>query len=275
MFEPFEKKEEQYFIIENWNRLNSNLVAGFTTKNGGQSKNEFQQLNCGFHVGDALTDVQQNRQILASKLDFDINNWVGAEQTHDIQIVKVNDSQSGKGALDYQSSLKNTDGLYTDKNNTLLTLCFADCVPLYFFAPKYNMIGIAHAGWKGTVNGIGKEMVEKWTGEGIPVEHIQAVIGPSICKDCYIVDNRVITKINKWMQPNTEMPYEEISPGQFKLDLRKLNQIILELSGVSPENIHITNFCTSCDRDEFFSHRRDHGKTGRMLSFIGMKGASS
>ncbi|MBL5766663.1 peptidoglycan editing factor PgeF [Heyndrickxia sporothermodurans] len=275
MFEPFQKKEKEYFIIESWNRLNSNLIAGFTTKNGGKSKNEFQTLNCGFHVGDALTDVQQNRQLLSTKLDFDINSWVGAEQTHGCRIAKVGESEAGKGALDYESSLQNTDGLYTEEKNTLLTLCFADCVPLYFFAPDYNMIGIAHAGWKGTVDGIGKKMVEKWTSEGIAVQHIQAVIGPSICKDCYVVDNRVIAKVNNWMKPNIEMPYEEITPGQFKLDLKKLNQFILELSGIPPENIYLTNYCTRCDQDEFFSHRRDYGKTGRMLSFIGLKGASS
>ncbi|MGE8204163.1 peptidoglycan editing factor PgeF [Heyndrickxia sp. NPDC080065] len=272
MIEPFQKKEEEFFIIEKWNNINSNIVAGFTTKNGGNSINDYYSLNCGFHVGDELSDVQNNRQQLADKLNFSIDNWVGAEQTHGIQIEKINEIHRGKGSLNYSSSFLHTDGLYTDKKNILLTLCFADCVPLYFFAPKLNMIGIAHAGWKGTVNGIAKEMIEKWKDEKIPLTEIHVVIGPSICKECYIVDNHVISKVNKWIDSTTNLPYKEITAGQYQLDLRKLNYTVLVKSGISPENISITKYCTSCDHNEFFSHRRDSGKTGRMLSFIGLKG---
>ncbi|MGE6258670.1 peptidoglycan editing factor PgeF [Heyndrickxia sporothermodurans] len=270
MFEPFQKKEDEFFIIEEWNQIDSNVVAGFTTKNGGYSKNEYLSLNCGFHVGDDRNDVRKNRILLSNKLGFPIEGWVGAEQTHETQIVKVEDLQRGKGSIEYESSIKHTDGLYTDKANTLLTLCFADCVPLFFFAPK--VIGIAHAGWKGTVNGIAKEMVRKWTSEGISLVDIKVVIGPCICKDCYIVDNRVINQVKQWMDSTSFLPYKEITSGQFQLDLRKLNQIILEKSGILSENISITDYCTSCENSEFFSHRRDQGKTGRMLSFIGLKG---
>lgn len=272
MFEPFQKKEEEFFIIEEWNQLNSNIIAGFTTKNGGYSKGEYHSLNCGFHVGDDTEDVKNNRQHLSNLLGFPIEGWVGAEQTHETQVVKINEIQRGKGSTNYESSIKRTDGLYTNESNTLLTLCFADCVPLYFFAPRHKVIGIAHAGWKGTVNGIAKELVEKWMDEGIPNTDIRVVIGPSICKDCYVVDDRVINEAKKWVFSTNSLPYHEISDGQYQLDLRKLNQIILEQSGISSRNISVTNYCTSCDQDTFFSHRRDHGKTGRMLSFIGLKG---
>lgn len=270
MSEPFQKKEKEFFIIENWNQINSRLIAGFTTKLGGQSEEQFASLNFGFHVGDDQKSVQSNRKLLSKKLGFSLDHWIGAEQTHDTYIAKVDHADAGKGALEYSSSIQRTDGLYTGEEDILLTLCFADCVPLFFYASNHHIIGIAHAGWKGTVNGIAKEMVDKWNLEGINPEEINVVIGPSICKNCYIVDDRVIEQVNTWVED--DCPYQEISDGQYHLDLKKLNQMILLKAGVKLENIELTNYCTSCDHQEFFSHRRDHGKTGRMLSFIGLKG---
>ncbi|KQL54707.1 laccase [Heyndrickxia shackletonii] len=270
--EPFIKREKEYFYIKNWTEISPSIIAGFTTKLGGFSEGFDGTLNCGFHVGDNQETVRKNRQHLAAKLHFPTGKWVGCEQTHGIRIAEINSEQQGKGSLDYESSMQDTDGLYTRLPDTLLTLCYADCVPIYFFAANHDMIGIAHAGWKGTVKGIAKEMIAEWNKKGIEPSEIMVAIGPSICEKCYVVDNRVIKEVDTWLSSGDNKPYNEISSGQYQLNLRKLNQMILEKSGISSENIYITNLCTSCDHMEFYSHRRDRGNTGRMLGFIGLKG---
>jgi polyphenol oxidase len=272
MTEPFKKRDEEYFYIQEWSKINPKLVAGFTTKQGGFSKIFNGSLNCGFHVGDQIEDVHKNRQHLSYKLSMSIDSWVGAEQTHGVNIAKITSNERGRGAEDYSSSVPDTDGFYTDTPNTLLTLCFADCVPLYFYSSKNNMVGIAHAGWKGTVNGIASEMIGKWVSEGMNKKDILVAIGPSICGNCYIVDDRVIDSVKRWLKFTDDKPYQEITSGQYQLNLRKLNKIILENAGISFENIFITDLCTSCNIHDFYSHRRDQGITGRMLGFIGLKG---
>ncbi|PLS16605.1 peptidoglycan editing factor PgeF [Bacillus sp. M6-12] len=271
MNEPFKPGTKQYLFIESWMEANPMLIAGFTTKNGGHGSGNFESLNLGFHVNDKLEDVIANREIVGDNLSFPLNCWIGAEQTHEVRTVKVNSQDIGKGSADYSSSLKATDGLYTEEPGILLTLCFADCVPLYFYSSSSRHIGVAHAGWKGTVNGIAAEMIEKWQAEGVAARDIHAVIGPSICTDCYIVDDRVIQFVENRLEEMDEKPYNRISEGQYQLDLKRLNELILQKAGVPPGQIQVSRFCTSCDSDMFFSHRRDSGITGRMMSFIGWK----
>lgn len=271
MSEPFVLKKKQYFEINCWQSASPGLVAGFTTKNGGSGKAEYESLNTGFHVGDNLEDVVRNRELIADQLGFPLSCWIGAEQTHETNIEKIDAGDKGKGARDYGSGLKATDGIYTDQKGILLTLCYADCVPLYFIAPRLGYIGTAHAGWKGTVGGIGRKMIDRWNDEGIPSSEIYAVIGPSICANCYIVDHKVITLVQNMLEENDEKPYNLISDGQYQLNLQKLNVLIIEKAGVPRNQIEVSSLCTSCENGLFFSHRRDKGKTGRELSFIGWK----
>jgi polyphenol oxidase len=273
MIEPFDLKEQQFLLINPQLNSFNGTVAGFTTKNGGVGTGSYETFNTGFHVGDKTDVVNENRKIIAELTGFPMDCWIGAEQTHGTNIFKVSHDDKGKGAADYQSSVKDTDGLYTDKKGILLTLCFADCVPLFFVSPKYGYIGAAHAGWKGTVGGIARKMVERWTLEGVDPKDIYAVIGPSICKDCYVVDDKVINLVQNLLEENDEKPYNTISKGQYQLDLKRLNAMIIERAGVPSSQIEITELCTNCDSQLFFSHRRDKGLTGRLMSFIGWKEA--
>lgn len=267
--EPFFLEKEPFYLIEDW--MERNLIAGFTTKNGGQSTGDFTSLNVGFHVHDLYQTVCQNRTLLSEQLGFPLENWVGAEQTHDNRIMKISDVDRGRGATSYEDSFKETDGFFTKEPGILLTMCYADCVPLYFYAPEAHAIGIAHAGWKGTVKGIAREMVLVFGEEQIEPEDIKVVIGPSICENCYIVDDRVIGFVENILEDVEEKPYNLISGNIYQLDLKRLNHQILVNSGIKEENINISNLCTSCNEEQFFSHRRDNGKTGRMMSFIGWK----
>lgn len=269
--EPFARKNQSYLTLESWMKQFPGLVAGITTKNGGVSKGSFETLNLGFHVGDVKSDVCYNREKIAEQIEFPLNDWVGAEQIHDKVLKKVTRADRGKGAYLYEQSFKGTDGFYTNEEGILLTLCYADCVPLFFIAPETRMIGSVHAGWKGTVKQIAREMVDSWGNEGINPDKIHVAIGPSICEKCYIVDNRVVKLIENILEDVDKKPYNLINDGQFSLDLRALNKQILLKAGIPENQIIVSGLCTSCDHEIFFSHRRDQGKTGRMLSFIGWK----
>jgi polyphenol oxidase len=272
--EPFAYNHQSYFLIKNWMEQYPGLAAGITTKKGGSSTGVYEDFNMGFHVGDQLDAVCSNRSQLADLIQFPLKSWVGAEQTHDTVIRKITKNDRGKGSDSYDNAFKGTDGFYTNEEGILLTLCYADCVPLFFISPVHRMIGAAHAGWKGTVNGIAQKMIEKWGEEGIPPNEIFAVIGPSICEKCYIVNDYVINFVENTLEDVEKKPYNTIKEGQYTLDLQELNKIILLKAGVPEKNIQMTKLCSSCDQSEFFSHRRDQGKTGRMLSYIGWKETS-
>lgn len=269
--EPFTLKESSHFTIKDWTERFDGLIAGFTTKNGGFSKSSFSTLNTGFHVGDLKEDVCANRALLSKSLDIPLNHWVGAEQTHQVNVKKVSLKDAGIGSISYDDAIRDTDAFFTYDKNLLLTLCFADCVPLFFIAPSYGAIAIAHAGWKGTVGGIAKNVIAVFEDENIPVAEIFAVIGPSICEKCYIVDDRVMSFVENVVEDVEKKPYNRIKDNQFHLDLKQLNKQILLKAGMVESNIQVSHLCTSCDSDYFFSHRRDKGSTGRMMSFIGWK----
>lgn len=269
--EPFILKDTRYFLIKEWMDQFPNLVAGFTSKNGGISNSNFSTLNLGLHVNDSITSVKENRQCMAEALRFPVENWVGAEQTHKVNIEMIAMKDAGKGSLSYEESFKDTDGFFTFNKNILLTLCFADCVPLFFIHGETGAMGVAHAGWKGTVNGIAEEMVKLYKTKGIGAKEVQVVIGPSICRNCYIVDEPVITLVKNRLGNIEEHPFNHIQENQYELDLKEVNKSILLQAGVLEKNIQVSNFCTSCHEEHFFSHRRDKGSTGRMMGFIGWK----
>ncbi len=269
--EPFVLKNRSFLTIDSWMNRFPGLIAGITTKNDGMSRGSFQTLNLGFHVGDNINDVCLNRKKVSEIINFPLNKWVGAEQTHGTTVKQITKGDSGRGSISYEQSFSSTDGFYTNEVGILLTLCFADCVPLFFVAPGHRMVGAAHAGWKGTVGHIASRMIKMWGKEGIKPEEIQVAIGPSICEKCYIVDHRVVNLVENSLEDVEGKPYNLISEGKYALDLRKLNKMILLKTGVPEQNITITEYCSSCDHDLFFSHRRDQGVTGRMLSFIGWK----
>ncbi|WP_085508102.1 peptidoglycan editing factor PgeF [Thalassobacillus devorans] len=266
MTEPFSHKEDRVFVIEEWMQAQPKLQAGFTSRKGGVSAPPYASFNHGLHVNDKEQDVIANRELLASSTGISLNKWVIGEQVHGTEVAVVKRADGGRGAREQGSSVKNCDGLITNTPGLLLAAFFADCVPLYFHAPNAGWIGIAHAGWKGTVNGMAASMVEALINEGASREDIHATIGPSISKKHYEVDQRVIDNIeDKYIKLVTE-PRND---GKFLLDLRELNRLMLVGAGIKEQNIRITEHCTYEQEDVFFSHRRDNGKTGRMLGFIG------
>lgn len=243
-------------------------IAGFSTRRNGVSQTPFSSLNLGFHVPDDEKDVLANRQILADDIGQPLSKWVVGEQIHGSSLVKITSKDQGRGTTDHHDAIPAVDGLYTDDRSVLLTALYADCVPLYFYAPKENRVGLAHAGWKGTTKNIAGEMMEAWKQDGIKPEDIYVAIGPSIGKCCYEVNDSVIDHV-KALCLNTDSLFEQTSNEKYQLDLKSVNRELLLKAGVQRSHLSISHYCTSCS-NLFFSHRRENGKTGRMMAYIGL-----
>ncbi|MCF3942509.1 peptidoglycan editing factor PgeF [Oceanobacillus alkalisoli] len=265
--EPFIIKEKQLMRLINWKELSQDLVAGISTKNGGVSQGDFSSFNCGLHVHDSIENVLDNRRTLSDLTGFPLENWVAGEQVHGKKVQLVTASDKGKGAISTATALKNVDGILTKEKGIMLTAFFADCIPLFFYDPEEKIIGIAHAGWKGTVKEIAKEMVAQFAANGSVRENILVTIGPGISWNHYEVDEYVASQITKDVRDKV---LTVKSDNHYLLDLKELNREILLHCGILRHNIDMTNYCTYREHDLFFSHRRDQGRTGRMLGFIGM-----
>lgn len=262
----FQKEGAEQLRIKKWEEKRPGLYAGFTTRNGGKSNDPYDTFNMGLHVQDEYKNVIDNREHLGNLTPFPVNTWVSGQQTHQTNLHIVRTADKGKGATDFKTSIPATDGLITNEKGILNTAFFADCVPLFFFDQTSGYIGIAHAGWKGTVGRIGEKMVENLTGLGVDVSSLLVAIGPCITAPYYEVDEHVISKIDSSLRQHVA---EKNKNNRYLLDLKQLNKKILRQSGISETNIDMTDYCTYQHKETFFSHRRDDGKTGRMLGFIG------
>ncbi|WP_245837232.1 peptidoglycan editing factor PgeF [Virgibacillus phasianinus] len=264
----FNHANSSYLTLNSWKDLHPELQVGFTTRLGGISRPPFESFNMGLHVPDRKQDVIKNRAQLADRIGLPMDSWVSGEQVHGTNIAVIDQKLKGRGAFTYDDSLSGIDGLITNQKDILCTAFFADCVPLFFFDKETEYIGIAHAGWKGTVNSIGVEMIKKFELLGADPETIRVAIGPCISKNAYEVDWQVIKNLD---EEQIKQAAERRNNDHYLLDLKKLNMEILLQSGVIRHNIDVTNYCTFREEELFFSHRRDHGKTGRMLGFIGFQ----
>jgi polyphenol oxidase len=272
--EPLQKISLRYMLYEGWKNVNHNVIVGISTRRGGVSKTPFTTLNLGLHVNDDQDDVLQNREKLGEDIGISLEDWVCADQVHDCKVQKVSCKDKGKGVYDYSTTISCTDGLYTKEKGVLLTGGFADCVPLLFYARDKEIVGIAHAGWKGTVGQIAINMIHTLVQEeNVSLDEVFVFIGPSIGQCCYEVDENVIHKVDECCAKakNTYHKVDNVI-SRYMLDLKKLNQEILLEAGIPEKNIEVTKYCTSCQNDLFFSHRKEKGQTGRMLAFIGIKG---
>lgn len=282
--EPFMQKSGAPMLLhlEPWRAEHAEITAGFTGRQGGIGKAPYDSLNCAFHVGDEPSDVLGNRTLLAESLGFTLQDWTCGEQTHGKEIAIVKADDRGRGSLDRASAFQGTDGLLTNVPGVLLTSFYADCVPLYFYDPLKKVVGLAHAGWKGTVAEIAAAMVARMeTGYGSRPQDILAGIGPSIGDCCYEVDDYVMDHIRQLEDglkaaagsgPSQELyRTSEADHRKSMLNLKEMNRRIMIKAGILPTHIECTSWCTSCNQDLFFSYRKENGVTGRMTSWIGIK----
>nr|WP_307989475.1 peptidoglycan editing factor PgeF [uncultured Niameybacter sp.] len=258
-----------HVVFERWEN-DPQMVHCFTSKLGGVSTGICESLNLGFNRGDERKNVLENYRRVGELIGTDIEHMVLTNQVHETKIEEVHLEDGGNGLL-RPNKWENLDGIYTkDKNLTLVTH-YADCVPLFFYAPKYGMIGMAHAGWRGTVNEIGKKMIDIWQHEhNIPLEAIEVGIGPSIGPCCFEVDKDVA---NVFLEKFGHQSFikENKKTNKYHIDLWACNAYSLETIGIKPNQIAKAEMCTCCENDFFFSHRKTQGKRGTLGAFMYLK----
>lgn len=244
------------------------LIHGFSTRLGGVSKGYFSSMNLSFQRGDREEDVRENYKRIGEAIGFSPENLVFSDQIHEDTIYSVTKDDCGKGYT--KELLKGNDGLVTNERQVPLVTFYADCVPIFFYDPVKEVIGMAHSGWRGTVKRIGCKMLSKMQTEyGSKVEDILVVIAPSICKDCYEISEDVANEFKKEMKEiSTELYLEEKGNGKYQLDLWKVNEEMLLRAGVQREHLAVTDLCTCCNPELFFSHRASEGKRGNLAGFM-------
>ena len=214
-------------------------------------------------MGDDATRVRENRYRSFAALGRRIDSLFDVWQVHSAEAVIAD------APRDPKSELLQADAIFTDKPEVTLYMRFADCVPILFYDSKQGVVGLAHAGWLGTVRGMTTAAVKKMREHyGSKPENISAAIGPSICVDHYEVGADVIAKVQESFNSDSERLIEKRN-GKTYLDLWSANFIQLQKSGV--ERIEVAGLCTACHLDDWFSHRAEKGKTGRFGALIGLK----
>lgn len=241
------------------------VLHGFSTRYGGVSTAPYESLNLGLKTGDQREQVLANIKRFAEAMGVDWQQVVFSDQVHESTVKVVTHQDGGKGVMIPWDC--GVDALITDQKGIPLMTYYADCVPLFFLDPQRKVVGLAHAGWPGTALKIGKatvaQMMETY---GCNPAEIKVAIGPSIGPCCFEVGEEVIEKFNKNF---TELDSFVIAKGEGKylLDLWKANILALEEIGVLRRNIEVSELCTCCRSDLFFSYRRDQ-ETGRMAAMI-------
>ncbi len=240
---------------------------GFSTRVGGISRGPYTALNLGLTVDDGAVRVIENRRAFGNALGVDAARIVVPKQVHSNKVVLVDASSAGCGALDHASAIDDADALITSTPEVTLALHFADCVSIFFLDPAREAIGLAHAGWRGTAAGIVGRTVEAMRESfGTNPRTLLAAIGPAIGRCCYDVGEDVASELFR-VFPHDERVLKQSQTDKWRADLKTANLLLLKEAGLDERNIAVSDECTSCNMEEFFSFRRDD-VTGRMGGWI-------
>jgi polyphenol oxidase len=260
------------------------LVHGFSTRPCGASTLDGQSvLNLSFMEWDSKENVVKNRQLLQKAVGASDFTLIPTKQIHSdiIRHFSSVPSQPCKG-----------DASTTNQPGLLLATQTADCAPILLVDPKKRAVAAIHAGWRGTLARIALKTVGRLQLEfGCNPANLLAAIGPCIGPCCYEVGADFVTKFTaqfadahdyfdeartgeepnplQWL--NMSPPGHQPPPKNVHLDLRKTNRSQFLAAGLRPQNIFVSDLCTGCRNDLFFSYRKEGPQSGRMFSVIGIK----
>ena len=253
------KGELQYYAAEG-----ISVPHCFTTRLGGVSKGSLFSMNIGTSRGDSRENVLKNYEILGAALGFDPHMVVLSRQCHSDIVQTVDGKNAGAGL--FTEHLPDCDALITRERGLALVVFTADCTPILFHDPVTGAVGAAHAGWRGTARAIAQRTVEAMEKNfGSRPENIRAAIGPNIGK-CHFETNADVPEamvgafgpeVNAFIEPVGE---------KFHVDLKAINAMILRNAGVT--QVEISDQCTFCSPDRFWSHRitgQERGSQGAVI----------
>lgn len=249
------KKFEKYPFISH----------AFSTRFGGVSKNEFSSMNFYLAGSEQAENVEANYKIFCNALGYDRNKLVRSRQVHGDKIKMISSEDVKNGNLNFSG----IDGFITDIPGVVLKTSHADCCPVYMFDPVRKVVGLAHAGWRGTVSKIAENLARNFTEKfGSKKENLICALGPCIGECCFEVGEEVK---NEFENLKLGIAFKQKENGKFNIDIKETNKRILENFGVPSENIIKSDICSSCNKDWLFSHRATQGKRGNNAAFITIK----
>jgi len=246
---------------------NISTPHAFTTRFGGVSSGIYKSLNLGSKMDDDPENVIENYSRLCKCLDISIDDIVCSTQVHGTHIRTVTRDDCGKL---FAPGRQQADGLISAAPGAALMVFTADCVPVLLYDPILNVTGAVHAGWRGTVANIAGIAVKRMSDEfGCSPFNIKAAIGPCISKCCFETNKDVTDVLYAVIPDNAENCISlKINDhnNKYMVDLKKANRILLEKAGIA--DISISNDCTSCSGDKYWSHRKSNGQRGSQAAII-------
>jgi YfiH family protein len=255
----YEKNGLRYFSFENFPKT---ITQAIFTRRGGVSPEPWNSLNVGGSVGDEGAHVAENRIRSFQVMGRD------PASIHDVWLVHGTDIVYADAPRLLEHPAAKADILLTNKVDVSLFMRFADCTPIFFYDPVKQVIGMAHAGWMGTVHNVaGAAVTAMQQRYGSKPADILAAIGPAIGPDHYEVGSDVIAEVQSAFGEDAQRLLIS-RDGSTYFDLWTANQIQLENAGV--EKVELSGICTACHLDDWFSHRAEKGKTGRFGALMAL-----
>ena len=235
----------------------------FTTRFGGVSQGALSTMNLAIKLDETDENVQRNFEILGNELGFSIKDLVLTREPHsDIVRTVTRDDCNGCFHRDYPEC----DALVTNTPGVALTVFTADCTPLLFHDPVTGAVGAAHAGWRGTVSAIGVKTVDAMVQQfGCKAEDIHVAIGPNI-GFCHFETDADVPEALLAAFGEEVRPFIRPAGNKYYADLKEINALILRRVGV--RHIEISDACTMCQPDRFWSHRVTGGIRGSQGAVI-------
>ena len=239
-----------------------NLKHCFFSRKNGFSKGYYESLNCGLGSNDNKENILKNLKFVSDEINCDKDYLITLNQKHTNQVIFFENKQSIKNKL-------MGDAIVSKVTNLGLGILTADCAPILFYDPVKKIIGCAHSGWKGALNGIIQNTVKKFNELNSNSSDLVAVIGPCIGKKNYEVKNDLFKKFVDKNERN-KFFFEKIDDEKYTFDLRGfINKEISNLNIKNVENIEMDTFSES---KLFYSYRRSLNKKekdyGRCISVI-------
>lgn len=256
-------------VIHYKSSLLDGVAHGFSTKHGGVSTGEYtKSMNLAFGRGDDDDTVVKNFEIFAGSIGAEPKNGIMLGQVHSTNVLTVTENEFGLGV--YNKTELCLDGYVSNTPGALLCVRVADCVPILFCDKENSVIGAVHSGWRGSAQKISTRCIEKMQKLGADLNNIKAVIGPSICRDCYTVKEDFISECTELLGSALCNDFISQNDGTYKADLKKLNKRVLLEAGIRENNIDVADICTCCNHDEFFSHRYHKNNRGTGCAMIAL-----